>query len=281
MSSTKCASVKMMQMVWVLCLSAILAAAEDAIPWYRNLEEASRAAQAANKPMLLDFWADWCAPCKIMEKEVYADQSVVAAAGKLVFVKIDFDRETALARKYFVNSLPLLVFTDSYGTELFRHRGFLNAGDLRELIQALPGDVSEINRLSRILSQDKEDFDALRGMAKQLRAAGLFQVSNEYYAKTLKRSRAKQDSGERESILIEMGLNHLALREPANAAKVLERCLKEFPNSPNKPDLLLSLARAYRMEGKTGRARELLTTLVRDHPGTEASQTAAVLLADR
>lgn len=281
MSPAKSASVKVLLAVWVSFFSLLPTEAEEAISWHRSLKEASRVAQAANKPMLLDFFADWCAPCKIMEKEVYADQSVIAAAEKFVFLQIDFDREQPLARKYFVNSLPLLLFTDSYGTELFRHRGFLDAAGLRELIEALPGDVSEFNRLSRILSENKNNFDALTGMAQQLRAAGLFLVSNEYYEKSLKRNEAKKDPGIRESILIEMGTNYLELQDSKNAAKVFERSLKDFPNSIHKPSLKLSLARAYLLGEETGKARELLTALIRDHPGTEASQAAAVLLTDR
>src|SRR3954471_8378012 len=78
----------------------------ESLHWYNDLKEASSLAQQSNKPMMLDFWADWCAPCKVMEQEVYSDSSFVEAAGHFVPVRIDFDKQAAIVRKYGVGALP-------------------------------------------------------------------------------------------------------------------------------------------------------------------------------
>ena len=89
-----------------------------ALEWNRDYSKAVALAIESNKPMLLDFWADWCAPCKVMEKEVYGDAALIrAVTGKIVLVKIDFDKQQELARKYNVSALPFLAFTDSYRSE--------------------------------------------------------------------------------------------------------------------------------------------------------------------
>src|SRR5271170_2302918 len=87
----------------------------QSVHWYSDLEEASLAARESNRPMLLDCWADWCTACKVMEKDVYADADFAKAARGFVAVRIDYDKKTAVARKYNVNELPTLVFTDSFG----------------------------------------------------------------------------------------------------------------------------------------------------------------------
>lgn len=165
--------------------------AEEPIHWYSSVEEASAQAISTNRPLMIDFWATWCLPCKAMEQEVYSTAEFRKATQKFLPVKIDFDKKTALARKYNVESLPTIVFADSYGDELFRYEGYLGAVPLLAVVSALPGDVTEFNRLNRILGRDKNDFEALESMGNGLKKAGLFRASSEYYTRALQQPAAR------------------------------------------------------------------------------------------
>lgn len=259
---------------------ACLAQAEpETIHWYKDLDQASSAAREANKPMLIDFWADWCAPCRVMEKEVYADPVVVELASKKFLpVQLDFDRQQNLARKYNIAGLPTIVFTDSSGGELVRHAGIIDAKTLAELLKALPGDVTEINRLRQVLAQDKDNFSALSGLANNLRAAGLFRSSNDYYTRALRTDAARRDLPLTEQLLTTMGQNLLELQESKEAVKVFERCLKEFPASGSKPVFLLGLGQAYALANEKAKARKPLATIVSQYPNSEAARKAAEIL---
>jgi thiol-disulfide isomerase/thioredoxin len=280
MAYRKCARTWLVLGALLALLAGIRGGAEASeIRWFKDLAQASEIAQKTNQPMLIDFWADWCGPCKIMDADVYSDPALIAAFGKkMVGVRIHFDLQPDLVKKFNVPALPYLIFTDSYGTELLHQRGLIEAADLMAVIQALPGDVSEFNRLDRILQEDKDDFTALGEMAAALRAKGFFNSSSIFYARALKRDEARKDASRREPILYDMALNSLELQDGESAAESLEKCLKENPKSARRADMLLHLGKAYALDAKKDKARKLLNALIAEFPGSPASAKAQALL---
>ena len=66
---------------------------------------------ASDVPVVVDFWADWCGPCKMIAPIV--GELAVEQAGKLQFAKIDVDANPDASLRYGVMSIPtLLVFKD-------------------------------------------------------------------------------------------------------------------------------------------------------------------------
>ena len=73
---------------------------------------------SSEKPVLLDFWAEWCTPCRMIAPSV--EQLAVAYAGKLKVGTVDVDAQAELATQYGIISIPtLLVFK---GGELVRQK---------------------------------------------------------------------------------------------------------------------------------------------------------------
>jgi thiol-disulfide isomerase/thioredoxin len=257
---------------------SVLHAQNGEIHWYKNLDEAIAAAKQTGQPMMIDFWADWCGPCKIMDAEVYTDPAVIEAfREKMIGVRIHFDLQPEMARRYGVEGLPYLSFTSSYGTELLRHRGLLEAKDMKAVVDAFPS-VAEINRLDAALQEDKDHFPSLRDMGQQLRALGFFEASSRFYDRALKHEVAKKDAVQREGILYSMALNSIALQDGKSATASLERCLKEFPASARKADFLLALGRAYVLDEKQDKAKSALGLLLKEHSGSQAAVAGRELL---
>jgi thioredoxin-related protein len=280
MLPTTLAVKKMSLAILLLAAAATSAKADNAsISWFKDLEQAREVASKTNQPMMIEFWADWCSACKVMDKDIYTDPRLIAAVNsRMVPVRIHFDLQKDLARRYNVPALPYIIFTNSNGTELIHHRGLLNAEELTAVVKAMPADVSELNRLDRALQESKNPFEGLVAMGRALRAAGFTNASNEYYARAVKQNDAKNDPGVRESILLVMGLNFLELQDPRQAAQIFEACLKEFPQSSRRPDFLLNLANAHVMNAQKGKARKTLEALIEGYPQSEASSKAKALL---
>jgi thiol-disulfide isomerase/thioredoxin len=189
------------------------------IRWETSLDRASAAARESNQPMLIEFWATWCEPCMEMDRDVYSDERIVSAIAKVRPVRVDIDRERAIARKYDITGTPTLVVTDSFGHELFRYAGALPLDRMLKLLDALPGDVRRLNELSTVLAATKNDFAALLEMGRELREIGFYRASNEYYARALKTREGKRPGPERSAVLLAMEQNATELRLFADAAR--------------------------------------------------------------
>jgi thioredoxin 1 len=83
-------------------------------------------------PVLVDFWAQWCSPCRQMSPAI--DQLAQELAGQVKVVKINVDDNPLAPSNYGVQGLPtLIVFKD--GALKSRHRGALSKNKIAELVR--------------------------------------------------------------------------------------------------------------------------------------------------
>lgn len=104
------------------------------------LQPALEKAETTGKLIFLDFYTDWCLPCKIMDENVFPD-SVLGAFMNEEFINLKINAEYGnganLAFLYQVKEFPTLLFLDEKGRELMRREGGLSASPFFEMARAV------------------------------------------------------------------------------------------------------------------------------------------------
>ena len=86
----------------------------------------------STKPVLVDFYAEWCGPCKMM-KPILLD--IAERMGDdITILSIDVDKEKELAVQYRIQSVPTLIIYKN-GKQLWRQSGLISANALTKLLK--------------------------------------------------------------------------------------------------------------------------------------------------
>ena len=242
-------------------------------------------------PVLVDFWAPWCGPCKQLAPALEA--AVAATNGKIRLVKMDIDKHPEVAGQMGIQSIPAVVaFVDGKPADAFM--GVKTEGEIRDFIVKIAG-----------ASDDDTQIDAMLEEADKLSADGDIQSAGQLYANIL--------SVEPENIKAIAGIGHLYLAENnleatqsllanlnetqlatpeiaslksaidlAEQAEALGNTADDLQSKldkdPNDPQLRLDLAIALNAANKREEAADHLLEIMKRKPGWNEDAARVQLL---
>jgi len=90
--------------------------------------------EKAALPVVADFYAAWCGPCKLLAPRV--ERLAAEFTGRIKFVKVNVGQERALAERFQVESVPTLLFFE-HGKLEDRHAGLLSEDALKKRLESL------------------------------------------------------------------------------------------------------------------------------------------------
>jgi putative thioredoxin len=246
------------------------------------IKEGSDAAFAADvveasrtQPVIVDFWATWCGPCKTLGPML--EKAVVAARGKVKLVKIDVDKNPQFAGQLRVQSIPT-VYAFKDGQPIDGFMGAVPESQIKQFIERLTADAPPSD-LDQLLADAKADLDsgdtggAAQAYAQALQAdpanlaaiAGLARCyllggDNERAAEVAAMAPADAKNAELASVRAA-----LALAAEAPAATETDGLEQRVAANPDDHEARLELATAFAAGGRMDEAADqLLESIARD-----------------
>jgi thiol-disulfide isomerase/thioredoxin len=247
-----------------------------AIKWEKKFDEAVKKARRSGKPLVVDFWAEWCGWCDRLDRTTYADPAVIRRAQDFVPVKVNTEgsrRELEVSAKYGVRSLPTILFLSPQGHQLFRVNGFQGPGKFPRTLDAARLVAGRVIAFEQALDADPQDARAALGLGRHL-------YEQEYFddAQVLLRTAVAHDSGasvdeRREARMLLAILAHVS-RDFGEAERLVKEALSLGPDPDEQPRLLFVLGRTYVSAGRQEEGVATFEVIVRQFPQSPMAQKA-------
>lgn len=267
-----------------LALALLLASgaerAQAGIRWERNFEEAIKKAKAQRKPVMIDFWAEWCGWCHRLDQTTYVDPDVVRLAESFVTVKVDTEggpKEMAVVLRYDVSSLPTIAFVSPSGRQILRLNGFQGPGQFPQTLATAKDMAGRVMAWEAALDKSPSDAAALAGL-------GVHLFEQEFYdeSRRLLSQAVQVDGGlpvtDRKRIRVLLGLMRHYDRNYPEAEALLKDALALRPAGEYDAKVLYVLGKTYLSWGRRQDARAALQRVLDDHPGSPMAEKAREML---
>jgi putative thioredoxin len=187
--------------------------------------EADVLAASMTVPVIVDFWADWCGPCKQLGPLL--ERAVKAAKGKVRLVKIDIDKNQMLASQMRIQSIPT-VYAFFQGRPVDGFQGSIPESEIKKFIERLP-------RADGLSQGGDEDYMAA---AEAAFAAGDVTTAAQFYAQ------AAQSDPENIAAIAGLARCHLTLGDRDQARDTLAMIPEAKQNDPAVASIKAALALA-------------------------------------
>jgi thioredoxin-related protein len=151
---------------------------EVTLTWETDWQTGLKQAAADKRPVMIDFFTDWCPHCKRLDKTTFKTDAVGDYFKKenYMLIKINPEKDRAAEAKFKVYSYPTLVIFNTKGKEIDRILGYRSAEDLVKALEDLKKGIGTLQDLKR-------RYKSTKGQATETNFDLIFKIMNKYIAR--------------------------------------------------------------------------------------------------
>jgi thioredoxin-like negative regulator of GroEL len=250
-----------------------------AVVWNNHFDEASALAQKTGKPLLIEFWATWCGPCRMMDHDTWTDARVAARSLKYVTAAVDVDHDASTRSHYNVHEIPTVILADPWGEELVRGIGSEPPAAILEMMEKVPGDFNEVRDWREQIEHGNKDAAPLYRIGQFYEKTHFFDLSNLYYGRALKTESAKSEVNLLQNLQLSIGFNSYRQGNLNDARKSFQQFLRENTQAAREDEAMMGLVMVEIKQGKMPEAKKTFDVLQASHPASKATEAAARMIA--
>ena len=249
---------------------------QPGIRWEKPFEAALRRAKSEGKPMMVDFWADWCSWCQRLDQTTYVDPRVVKLSADFVTVKVNTEggpREAAVADRYNVDSLPTIMFLSPAGHPILRLSGYQGPGQFPETMETARQSGLRVMAWEAALDRDPRDPAALAALGAHLLDQD-FEAESQTLLAQARGLDAQRPILERKKTRLLLAALRKGGERYVEAEAILKEALALPPSPEYDPKLLYVLGKLYLVRGRNDEARAAFRQVITLHGGSPVADKA-------
>lgn len=276
-------SYKILLSILAVLVTGISCGSEKPVPskieFQTDLGVARELARDSDSPMIIDFYTDWCGSCKKLDTVTFVDPLVIGMSRDNIFVKINAEVDTVLAKEFAISGFPTIVITKPDGEEIDRIWGYLPPTDFYNQVQLyFQGKETLDDYLSR-LEDEPENPDYLSMIGEKYASRSRYDEAIEYYEKIVALD-TDNEMGYGAKAMASIHDTQARVKDYKGAIATCEKISRVFRGAEEADNAAAMIGYYTAKLGDTEKALKIYRNYIEDHPEGENVEWVKKRIAD-